>query len=146
MVETWLSRPITDKTTTRSSSLTQQLKPSNLLAKTPSQLISRTQVVHQIFRFGTLTPGGSSSSSMTTVLLLTSRMEEQWMSLATMIGRTRTWSCSRDTTPSTSNGTLSTWMPWRLQSKTVNGGLSLEFTVKKNSPLLPRCQAKDILM
>jgi hypothetical protein len=67
VAETWLSGPTTDKTTTRSSSWTQEPRPSNLLLKTPSQLISRTAVAHQIFRFGTPTQDGSSSSNTTTV-------------------------------------------------------------------------------
>lgn len=144
--ETWWSRLTTDKTTTRSSSLIQELRPSNLLLKTPSQLISKTLEAHQIFRSGTQMQDGSNSSSMTMERSSTSRMEEPWMFLVTEIEMDKTSSCSRDTMHSTNSGTLSTWMLLRLPSRMVNGLLTGECTLEKSSQSSPRCQATDTLM
>jgi hypothetical protein len=67
--ETLSSKPITGKTITRSSSLTQVPRPSSQSDRTPSQLISRTVEAHRTFKSGPPTPDGSNCSSMTMVPL-----------------------------------------------------------------------------
>jgi len=106
--ETLSSRPTTEQTRIRSSSLTQRLRPSHQLRAAINPLTSKAVDHQATSKSGQPMPDGSNSSSMTMAPLSMSRMVELWMLPATRTEITRMSLSSRDTMLSINSGTLST--------------------------------------